>query len=107
MTTNSDDEIKRYLKQQSQELDSMLGEGLTDYLKLGFDSRFSGLMKLGYAIAIALSIVLFYCGYQFFNAPGADQVFWRKRGDTKEYQKRYCTRHEVSECSLHLENGLR
>ena len=47
MTTNSDDEIKRYLKQQSQELDSMLGEGLTDYLKLGFDSRFSGLMKLG------------------------------------------------------------
>ncbi|MAO30417.1 MAG: hypothetical protein CL595_09170 [Alteromonas sp.] len=76
MTTNSDDEIKRYLKQQSQELDSMLGEGLTDYLKLGFDSRFSGLMKLGYAIAIALSIVLFYCGYQFFTAPGADQGFW-------------------------------
>lgn len=76
MTNNSDDDIKRYLKQQSQELDSMLGDGLTDYLKLGFASNFSGIMKVGYAIAITLSIALFYCGYQFFTAPEATQVFW-------------------------------
>ncbi len=76
MMNNSDDDIKRYLKQQSQELDSMLGDGLTDYLKLGFASNFSGIMKLGYAIAIVLTGALFYCGYQFFIAPDEDQVFW-------------------------------
>jgi len=76
MTTKSDDDIKHYLKQQSQELDNMLGDGLTDYLKLGFASNFSGIMKLGYAIAIALTVALFYCGYQFFAAPEANQVFW-------------------------------
>lgn len=76
MTTKSDDDIKHYLKQQSQELDNMLGDGLTDYLKLGFASNFSGIMKLGYAIAIALTLALFYCGYQFFTAPEVNQVFW-------------------------------
>jgi hypothetical protein len=76
MTTKSDDDIRHYLKQQSQELDNMLGDGLTDYLKLGFASNFSGIMKLGYAIAIALTLALFYCGYQFFTAPEANQVFW-------------------------------
>ena len=76
MTTKSDDDIKHYLKQQSQELDNMLGDGLTDYLKLGFASNFSGIMKLGYAIAIALTVALFYCGYQFFTAPEVNQVFW-------------------------------
>jgi len=76
MTTKSDDDIKHYLKQQSQELDNMLGDGLTDYLKLGFASNFSGIMKLGYAIALALTVALFYCGYQFFTAPEVNQVFW-------------------------------
>ncbi|WDT86243.1 DUF6768 family protein [Alteromonas sp. 009811495] len=76
MTTKSDDDIKHYLKQQSQELDNMLGDGLTDYLKLGFASNFSGIMKLGYAIVIALTVALFYCGYQFFTAPEVNQVFW-------------------------------
>lgn len=76
MTTKSDDDIKHYLKQQSQELDNMLGDGLTDYIKLGFASNFSGIMKLGYTIAIALTLALFYCGYQFFTAPEVNEVFW-------------------------------
>lgn len=76
MKNNSDDDIKRYLNQQSQELDNMLGSGLTDYLKLGFASNFSGIMKLGYVIAIALSVAMFYCGYKFFTVPASDHVFW-------------------------------
>ena len=76
MKDEFDKKVKQDLKQQAKELDALVDGGLFDYLKLGFDGSFSWIVKLGYAIAIVLSVVMFYCGYKFFTADVEDQVFW-------------------------------
>ncbi|MGQ8364730.1 DUF6768 family protein [Glaciecola sp. 1036] len=75
---NSDEKIKQDLQQQAKALDDLMRDqsSLADYLKMGFASNFGWLVKLGYGIAIILSILMFYCGYQFFNASPDNELFW-------------------------------
>lgn len=76
MNNDIDDKIKQDLRNQSQELDSLLDDGLGTYLKLGFSARFAWLTKVGYVLAIVLSVLMIYCGYRFFTALPDQQVFW-------------------------------
>lgn len=75
---NIDEKIQRDLREQTAELDKLLesNNSLTGYLSLGFSSGLAWLVKIGYVLAIALSILLFYCGYQFFTATPQNEVFW-------------------------------
>jgi hypothetical protein len=76
MKNEIDEKIKRELQKQSEELDELIDGGLKSYLKLGFESRFVGIMKIGYLLAILFTFLLVWCGYEFFNASSDDQVFW-------------------------------
>lgn len=76
MKNELDDKISQTLQGQAKELDALVDGGLFDYLKHGFDNRFAGVMKLGYAIAIVLSMVMFWLGYKFFTVGPEEQVFW-------------------------------
>jgi len=73
-----ENKIKQDLEAQSKELDALMAESntLSGYLKLGFSSQMSWLMKIGYALAILISAVLIYCGYRFFTALPDEQIFW-------------------------------
>lgn len=70
--------LKRDLEQQAKALDDLVDNdnSLTGYLKMGFETPLSWLVKVGYALAILLSILMFYCGYHFFTALPENQVFW-------------------------------
>lgn len=76
MKDSTEEKIKQELKSQSEELDELIEGGLISYIKFSFASRFVGIMKIGYLIAIVLSFVLIWCGYEFFTATREDQVFW-------------------------------
>lgn len=76
MKNDFDKEISQTLKNQAQELDAMLDGGMFNYLKYGFDKNFAGIMRLGYAIAIVLSILMFWVGFKFFTAMPEEQSFW-------------------------------
>ncbi|MDM7859191.1 hypothetical protein QTP81_01055 [Alteromonas sp. ASW11-36] len=76
MKNELDDKISQTLQGQAKELDALVDGGLFEYLKHGFDNSFAGVMKLGYAIAIVLSIVMFWLGYKFFTVGPEEQVFW-------------------------------
>lgn len=76
MNNDLDAKIKHDLQAQSKELDALMGDGLMDYMKIGFASQFSWLMKVGYALAIILSVLMFYCGYQFLTVAPENQLFW-------------------------------
>ncbi|WP_417441516.1 DUF6768 family protein [Idiomarina sp.] len=73
-----DDRIKKELSNASQELDELMGEneGITGYLKLGFQSSTGKLVKIGYALAVLLTFVMFFTGYRFFTAEPTEQLFW-------------------------------
>jgi hypothetical protein len=75
---NIDEKIKKDLLEQSKELDGLMAENesLGGYLSIGFSSGLGWLVKIGYLLAIALSILLIYCAYQFFTAPAENEVFW-------------------------------
>jgi hypothetical protein len=75
---NIDEEIKQDLLAQSKELDDLLAENnsLSGYLNLGLSSGLGWLVKLGYILAIFLSILLIFCGYQFFVSTAENEVFW-------------------------------
>jgi hypothetical protein len=75
---NIDEKIKHDLAQQAKDLDALMSkdESLFDYVKLGFTSHFGWLIKLGYVLAILVTLVLFYCGFNFFTATPDNQVFW-------------------------------
>ncbi|WP_420935498.1 DUF6768 family protein [Alteromonas sp. A081] len=47
-----------------------------NYLRMGFTSDHPIIMKLGYAMAIIFSVLLFYCGYHFFTADKNSELFW-------------------------------
>ena len=76
MKNDLDDKITKTLQSQAKELDTLVDGGMFDYLKHGFDNNFAGIMKLGYVIAIVLSMVMVWLGYQFFTAVPEEQVFW-------------------------------
>ena len=73
-----DDKIKQDLAEQAAELDRMMQqqEGLAGYLKTGFVSGISWVMKLSYVMAVVLTAVIFWCGYQFVVASPEQQLFW-------------------------------
>jgi len=73
---NIDEKIKRDLTQQSKEIDALIEDNLVGYMKMGFASSFSWLVKIGYVLAVLLSILMFYCGYKFFTATAQNEVFW-------------------------------
>ncbi|MFC0445163.1 DUF6768 family protein [Pseudidiomarina halophila] len=50
--------------------------GLTGYLKAGFTSSFSWVMKVAYLLAIVLTVFIFWTGYEFFTASADEQVYW-------------------------------
>ncbi len=75
---NIDEKIKQDLENQSKQLDTLVGEklGLFEYMKLGFASNIGWVVKLGYVLAIILSVIMIYCGYRFFIAAEDEQLFW-------------------------------
>lgn len=75
---NIDDKIKQDLLDQSKELDHLMedNDSLTGYLSMSFSTGLGWLVKIGYALAIILSVLLIFCGYQFFTVDGDKQVFW-------------------------------
>ncbi|RUO77323.1 DUF6768 family protein [Idiomarina seosinensis] len=78
MTMTDNDRTKEQVSSASQELDELMKEnqGITGYLKLGFQSSTAGLVKLSYVLAILLTAIIFFTGYKFFNAEQSQQVFW-------------------------------
>ena len=76
MKNELDDKITQTLQSQAKELNAMVDGSFFDYLKHGFDRSFTGIMRLGYAIAIVLSIVMLWFGYQFFTVGPEKQLFW-------------------------------
>lgn len=76
MKNDLDDKITQTLQGQAKELDALVDGNMFDYLKLGFDSSFAGVMKLGYAIAIVLSILMLWFGFKFFTVTREEQLFW-------------------------------
>lgn len=74
----NDDRIKEELSSASKALDELMAEndGIKGYLKLGFQSSTGRLVKIGYALAIALSVLMFFTGYKFFTAEQSREVFW-------------------------------
>ena len=48
--------------------------GFADYFKLGFTS--GTLVKIGYGLAVILSVLFLFTGYKFMTATEADQIFW-------------------------------
>ena len=70
--------LKADLAEQAKALDTLMSEdnSLAGYMKMGFETPLSWLVKIGYVIAILLSIVMFFCGYQFFTAAPEHEVFW-------------------------------
>jgi hypothetical protein len=50
--------------------------GFINYLRMGFASDFPTIMKLGYAMAIIFSVLIFYSGYHFFTADKNSELFW-------------------------------
>ena len=50
--------------------------GFINYLRMGFASDFPVIMKLGYAMAIIFSLLIFYSGYHFFTADKNSELFW-------------------------------
>ncbi len=75
---NIDDKIKQDLAEQAKELDRLMQQqdGLAGYLKTGFVSGISWVMKLSYGMAMALTAIIFWCGYQFVVASPEQQLFW-------------------------------
>ncbi len=75
---NIDEKIKRDLEEQSNEIDKLMEESdsLQGYLRMSFSNGLGWLVKLGYLLAIVLTIVLAYCAYQFFTADKDNQIFW-------------------------------
>lgn len=75
---NIDEKIKQDLLEQSKELDELMkdNDSLSGYLGASFSSGLGWLVKIGYVLATLLSILLFYCAYQFFNAQPEKEVFW-------------------------------
>ncbi|QDG35991.1 hypothetical protein FJN13_14740 [Alteromonas mediterranea] len=51
-------------------------KGIFSYLRMGFAFDYPTIMKLGYAMAIIFSVLLFFCGYQFFTADKNSELFW-------------------------------
>jgi len=74
----TDKQVKQDLLTQSKELDDLLKDNnsLAGYLNLGLTSSLGWLVKVAYVLAILLSILLFFCGYQFFVSTPDNQVFW-------------------------------
>lgn len=75
---NLDDKIKHDLAEQAAELDRLMQQqdGLAGYLKTGFVSGISWVMKLSYVIAVVLTTMIVWCGYQFVVAEPEQQLFW-------------------------------
>ena len=73
-----DERIQEKLHEASRELDELMSEndGITGYLKLGFQSSTEKLVKLGYALAIVLTCLMFFTGYKFLTTVPEGQVFW-------------------------------
>ena len=60
MNNELDDKIKQVLQDQAKELDTLVDGGLSDYLGQGFKGGFSSVMKLGYALAFALTGLIIF-----------------------------------------------
>ena len=74
----SEEALEQQLHMHSQTLDDLLNSdgSLSSYLKLSVASNFGWLAKIAYIMAILLTFLLFYTGYQFFTAGVNAQVFW-------------------------------
>lgn len=75
---NVDEKIKQDLLEQSKELDQLMQENdsLGGYLRLSFSSGLGWLVKIGYVLAVLLTILLIFCAYRFFTASPENEVFW-------------------------------
>ena len=75
---NVDEQIKKDLDEQSRELDKLMGEGegLMSYLKQGVKYDIGWVVKLAYVLGVIFSVLLLFCGYKFFTAAPATELFW-------------------------------
>jgi hypothetical protein len=75
---NRDEKLKQDLPEQSEEFDTLIqdNDSLGSYLSQSLSSELGWLVKIAYMLAILLTILLFYCAYQFFTAPPEKEIFW-------------------------------
>ncbi|RUO66313.1 hypothetical protein SAMN06297229_0188 [Pseudidiomarina planktonica] len=75
---NIDEQIKKDLAEQAKELDKLMDhdESLLGYMKQGFNYGYAWLVKVAFVLALVLSVLLVFCGYQFFTAAPEHELFW-------------------------------
>ncbi|MEX1222226.1 MAG: DUF6768 family protein [Idiomarina sp.] len=75
---SNDKRIKQDLADAAKQLDELMTneQSITSYLKLGFQSGSAKLVKIGYVLAIALTLLMFFTGYHFFTVEPSGQTFW-------------------------------
>ncbi len=76
---NIDDKIKQQLKSEADEIDRILAtenKGLFSMMNDGFKGSLRPWFILVNVITVLNSILLIYCGYQFFTASSTNMMFW-------------------------------
>lgn len=73
-----DARLKERLTSQAAELDKLMAkdDDLTSMLKGGFKTGLKKIMMLHYIVAISLTVVIFYSGYEYFFIDANDKAFW-------------------------------
>lgn len=75
---NIDEQIKKDLAEQADELDKLMDQdaGLMSYLKEGFKYDIGWVVKVAYVLGFIFSVLLLFCGYKFFTATPNNELFW-------------------------------
>lgn len=73
-----DHQIKQELASQAAELDKLVSndDNFFTMVKGGFTSGMRHMVIITFVVAILLSVVMFYSGYQYFFVEGSDQAQW-------------------------------
>lgn len=76
--TKFDDMIKDELEKEASEIDELLAAegGLPDMVAASFKGSMRRWVWLIWIITFLVSMLMFWCGYQFFTASAQDQMFW-------------------------------
>lgn len=73
-----DHQIKQELESQAAELEKLVSsdDNFFTMIKGGFSSGMRHIVIITFAVAILLSVVMLYSGYQYFFVSGSDQPMW-------------------------------
>ena len=73
-----DQQIKKELEIQTAELDKLMSQddNIVSMVKGGFASGMRHIVIVTFILAIVLSVVMFYSGYQYFFVDDSNQAVW-------------------------------